>query len=100
MFPGDGFCLSIYTKTALSVPIHIFGLVAAANRRADWPQVDGTDDNCDVCLVINYSINDIINGIGLADEQIRARIGCGRKRLRAVYRKWAAGRGWKHKGVR
>lgn len=67
---------------------------------ADWPQVDDTDDHCDVCLVINNAINDIITGIGLAGEQMRVRIGCSRKQLRAVYRKCSASRGWKHKGVR
>ena len=67
---------------------------------AAWPHVDDTDDDSDTCLVINNAMNDLLHGIGLRDEKIRARLGYSREQLLSVYEKWAVSRGWKNTRVR
>jgi hypothetical protein len=59
-----------------------------------WPHVDDTRDDSDACLAINNSLNEILNGIGISDEQASKTFGVSRTELERVYTKWAFERGW------
>ena len=65
-----------------------------------WPAVDFTLDDSDACLAINNSLNDILHGEGISEEDALELVGVSRAEMLRVYRKWAAARGWKSTGVR
>jgi hypothetical protein len=65
-----------------------------------WPNADDTDDHSDACLAINNSLNDLLHGAGISDNDAMEFIGVGRAEMLRVYHKWAAARGWTSTGVR
>jgi hypothetical protein len=65
-----------------------------------WPTVDDTCDNSDACLAINNSLNDLLHGEGISENDALELVGVNRAEMLRVYRKWAAARGWKSTGVR
>lgn len=54
---------------------------------------DSTDDS-DACLAINNSLNNLLNGVGISNEEAMQSLGVDRAEMLHVYRKWAAARGW------
>ena len=67
---------------------------------ARWPAWDDSDDSSPECLVINNTLNDLLHGVGLTERQCTEMLGTGKEELLAVYRRWAASRGWSGTGVR
>ena len=65
-----------------------------------WPKVDDAGDESDASLAINNSLNDLLHGEGISDDEAIALVGVSRDEMRRVYRKWAAARGWTSTGVR
>lgn len=65
-----------------------------------WPDVDDTEDDSHACVAINNSLNDILYGEGLSDEQCLRLTGADRRELNRIYQKYAAARGWKSTGIR
>jgi len=65
-----------------------------------WPDVDDSDDDADACLAINNSLNDLLNGIGISDDEAIKASGADRVEIRRIYKKWASARGWKSTGIR
>ncbi|ESQ90473.1 hypothetical protein [Asticcacaulis benevestitus] len=63
-----------------------------------WPNVDDSDDDGEPALVINNSLNDLLYGVGVKDEDFIRLTGVGRAEILRVYRKWAVERGWKSTG--
>ena len=67
---------------------------------ARWPAWDDANDRSPECLAINNTFNDLLHGVGLTERQCTEMLGTGRAELLAVYRRWAASRGWSATGVR
>lgn len=67
---------------------------------ANWPTWDDADDRSAECLAINNTLNDLLHGVGLTERQCAELLGVGREELLAVYRRWAASRGWRATGVK
>jgi hypothetical protein len=67
---------------------------------AKWPAWDDADDRSPECLAINNTLNDLLHGVGLTERQCTEMLGVGKEELLAVYRRWAASRGWSATGVR
>jgi hypothetical protein len=67
---------------------------------AACPNIDDTNDDSDACLAINNSLNDLLNGVGISEEESLARLGVGTDEVRRIYKKWARARGWTSTGVR
>jgi hypothetical protein len=65
-----------------------------------WPQMDDLSDQSDGCLAINNSLNDLLHGLGITDEQALDFVGVHREELLRVYVKWTESRGWSATGVR
>jgi hypothetical protein len=65
-----------------------------------WPAWDDADDRSPECLAINNTLNDLLHGVGLTERQCAELLGVGKEELLAVYRRWAASRGWSATGVR
>ena len=65
-----------------------------------WPAVHDTSDDSDACLAINNSLNDLLNGVGISEDEAMELVGASRAEMERVYRKWAGTRGWKSTGVR
>jgi hypothetical protein len=65
-----------------------------------WPNVDDSHDDSEACLAINNSLNDLLHGVGISDEEATDAVGANRAEMLRVYRKWAAARGWHSTGVR
>ena len=65
-----------------------------------WPVVDDARDDSDACLAINNSLNDLLHGEGISEDEASQLIGVSRAELQRVYIKWAAARGWESTGVR
>jgi len=65
-----------------------------------WPIVDDVRDDSDACLAINNSLNDLLHGVGISDDEALKLIRVSRVEMQRVYRKWASARGWKSTGVR
>jgi hypothetical protein len=65
-----------------------------------WPNVDDTVDDSTACLAINNSLNDLLHGVGISEEESLRLLGVGRDEAYRVYRKWAETRGWNSTGVR
>jgi hypothetical protein len=64
-----------------------------------WPSIDDTHDDSDACVAINNSLNDLLHGVGISDENAVEFVGVGREEMLRVYRKWSAARGWTSTGV-
>jgi hypothetical protein len=73
---------------------------SASSLLSVWPKVDDSDDNSDACLAINNSLNDLLHGEGVTDQQCQEFTGANRKELLRIYRKWATARGWVNTGIR
>jgi hypothetical protein len=67
---------------------------------AKWPAWDDADDGSAECLAINNTLNDLLHGVGVTERQCTDLLRIGREELHAVYRRWAASRGWKATGLR
>ncbi len=65
-----------------------------------WPNVDDTSDDSDACLAVNNSLNDLLHGVGISEEECIRLLGVGREEAYRVYRKWADARGWNSTGVK
>jgi hypothetical protein len=65
-----------------------------------WPDVDDSSDASDACLAINNSLNDLLHGESISEDEAMALVGVSRAEMLRIYRKWAAARGWKSIGVR
>lgn len=61
---------------------------------AQWPDVDDASDLSDACIAINNSLNDLLNGIGIADSEAIDLVGAPRSEMERVYLKWKNARGW------
>ena len=66
----------------------------------NWPDINDIDDESDACFAINNSLNDLLHGIGITEEESLELTGVNREELMRIYRKWATARGWKSTGVR
>lgn len=67
----------------------------------DWPAVDDSDDRSDAALLINNSMNEIVNGLDLTpSDWTRWFGGQSRDSVETVYRAWAGLRGWDRTGIR
>lgn len=64
-----------------------------------WPAVDDARDDADACLAINNSLNDLLHGEGISDQEAIELVGVDRAEMLRVYGKWVAARGWKSTGV-
>src|SRR5262245_39300959 len=65
----------------------------------EWPAIDDTRDDSDACLAINNSLNDLLHGYGISENEA-IEFGISREEMLHVYHKWAAARRWKSTGVR
>ena len=65
-----------------------------------WPNWDDTKDDSPECLAINNTLNDLLHGVGLSDQQCRELLQVEKVELLRIYRKWAASRGWNATGVK
>jgi hypothetical protein len=65
-----------------------------------WPAIDDASDDSYACLAINNSLNDLLHGVGIGEEEAKKLLGVSRAEMHRVYRKWAAARGWNSTGVR
>lgn len=65
-----------------------------------WPNWDDTKDNSPECLAINNTLNDLVHGVGLSDQDCREWFQVDRAELLRIYRKSAASRGWNATGVK
>ena len=65
-----------------------------------WPDIDDSDDHGPACLAVNNSLNDLLHGIGIGDEQAVSLTGANTEEIYRIYRKWAFARGWRSTGVR
>lgn len=65
-----------------------------------WPDLDDTDDESEACLMINNSLNDLLHGEGIPNQQCLQLTGVDRTDLYKLYSKWAESRGWDRTGVR
>lgn len=65
-----------------------------------WPNVDDTSDDSQACLAVNNSLNDLLHGVGISEEESVRLLGVGRGEVYRIYRKWADSRGWNSTGVR
>jgi len=65
-----------------------------------WSNINDADDNSRECLAVNNALNDLLNGVGISDEQALELVGADRTELKRIYQKWAAARGWAHTGIR
>lgn len=65
-----------------------------------WPDIDEANDDSDACLAVNNSLNDLLHGVGISEEDAKELVGVGRAEMQRVYNTWAVSRGWKSTGVR
>jgi len=66
----------------------------------NWPDIDDANDDSDAALAINNSLNDLLHGVGIADERAFELTGANRAEMRRIYSKWAGLRGWTHTSLR
>jgi hypothetical protein len=66
---------------------------------ASWPEVDDARDDSDACLAINNSLNDLLWGVGISENEAQALVGVPRSEMMRIYKKWAAFRGWSSTGA-
>jgi hypothetical protein len=64
-----------------------------------WPNVDDSIDDCPACVAINNSLNDLLHGVGISEDEAQASVGVSRAEMQRVYDKWASARGWHFTGV-
>jgi|SRR5579871_1778409 len=65
-----------------------------------WPDVNDAEDSSDVSLAINNTMNDLLHGVGISDDEAQRITGASRAEMYRIYRKWAESRGWPSTGVR
>ena len=66
----------------------------------EWPGINDSDDDSDARLAINNSLNDLLHGLGISDEEAERLTGANRTELLRIYRTWAHRRGWSCTGLR
>ena len=66
----------------------------------NWPRINDSDDDSDACLVINNSINDLLYGVGVTDNECKELTGVNREELIRINNKWATARGWENTGAK
>jgi hypothetical protein len=59
-----------------------------------WPNLDDSSDESDACLAINNSLNDLLHGEGISEQEAMAVAGVSRDEMARIFRKWRAARGW------
>ena len=59
---------------------------------AAWPAIDDAKDDSAACLAINNSLNDLLYGVGIGENEAISLVGVTRAEMERVYRKWAAAR--------
>lgn len=64
-----------------------------------WPCIDDADDESDACRAVNNTLNDLLNGVGISDQEAKELIGVSRAEMHRIHRKWAAARGWRSTGI-
>ncbi|CEF49244.1 unnamed protein product [uncultured bacterium] len=52
-----------------------------------WPTVDDARDDSDACLAINNSLNDLLHGVGISEDEAMELVGVSRAEMLRVYRK-------------
>lgn len=65
----------------------------------EWPNIDDSKDETAICIAINNSLNDLLNGQGISDLEAKKLIGVSCDEMRRIYRKWVLGRGWSSTGL-
>ena len=65
----------------------------------NWAKADDSDDQSDVCLAINNSLNELCHGLHVDDSHRRMLTGADLEELRRIYFKWAKARGWHRTGI-
>lgn len=71
-----------------------------ATLLAAWPHVTDVSDDSEACLAVNNSLNDLLHGVGISEEECQRLLGVSRVEAYRIYRKWASARGWASTGVR
>lgn len=64
-----------------------------------WPCIDDADDESDACRAVNNTLNDLLNGVGISDQEAKELIGVSRAEMQRIYTKWAVARGWRSTGI-
>ena len=65
-----------------------------------WPNVDDSDDDGCACVAINNTLNDLLHGVGISDDEAMQLTGVNRAEMYRIYKKWASARGRSSTGVR
>ncbi len=65
-----------------------------------WPEIDDLDDDSVASIAINNTLNELLHGVSIADDECRDKIGVDYVDLLRIYKKWASLRGWDRTGVR
>jgi hypothetical protein len=72
----------------------------------EWPNLKDEDDtdsknNPDLTrvLAINNSLNEVLHGVSVSDEDWEKWFDEPREEVKRVYNAWAVLKGWKHKGL-
>lgn len=64
-----------------------------------WPDVDDSDDESDVTLIINNALNEICHGVVISGSNWTRWFNTTRDQVKSIYRKWLLGRGWAFGGI-
>jgi hypothetical protein len=65
-----------------------------------WSEIDDSDDDSDACLAVNNTMNDLLTGIGISEDDAKLFVGADRAEMLRIYIKWAKARGWSWTGLR
>ena len=60
----------------------------ANNYLNAWPDVKRSATHADIALLIHNSLNEVLHGIGLADESMVKELGCNHEGLQGLFEKW------------
>jgi len=67
---------------------------------AAFPEIDDSNDDSDVTLAINNSLNEVCHGIRFSDDEWNQWFDVNKSEVEEVYWKWAKLRGWSQTGIR
>ena len=67
---------------------------------AAFPDIDDSDDDSDVTLAINNSLNEVCRGLRFSDEEWKQWFDVNKSEIEETYSKWAKLRGWNQTGIR
>jgi hypothetical protein len=65
----------------------------------DWPDLDDSDDDSQVALVINNSLNEVCHGVDIPPHEWTEFFDVDREVIRTTYKTWAKLKGWKTTGI-